>query len=108
MKVDDVKIPYEYDRRRKLTDDQKEVIRKRYGEENTSLRILAKEYGVSKSMIEIIINPERAARVKAYAKEHRKEYQGTKEVRREYMRNHRKYKRELINKGIIKGGNANG
>jgi hypothetical protein len=61
------------DRRRKIHPDQHPEIRRRYSD-GESQNKLAGEYGVSKSLIAIIVNPDRAAAVAARVKEHWKEY----------------------------------
>lgn len=102
MKIDDVKVTKEFDRRRKLTDEQKDEIRKRYEMENTSLQKLADEYSVSKSLILIIVNPERAEAVRETNREYSVNNKVSSKQRAEYMRRHRKYKRELIEQGKLR------
>ena len=46
-----------FDRRRKLTEEQKEEIRKKYSTGLVGQRPLAKEYGVSRGLIQVILNP---------------------------------------------------
>ena len=48
-KSEKIKLPAEYDRRRKLTDDQRDEIRHKYSTGAYSLNALAMEYGVSNS-----------------------------------------------------------
>ena len=63
------------DRRRKLTEDEKQQIREIYKTGVCGTRPLAKQFGVSKSTIQIIVNPEIAARRKQYIKDNWKKYQ---------------------------------
>lgn len=87
-------IPKELDRRRKLTDEQKEEIKKLYG--TISQRKLAKLYGVSRRLIIFIGCPEKYKR----NLQQREESGGSmqyydKDKQREYSKNHRRYKRSL-------------
>jgi hypothetical protein len=61
------------DPRRKLHPDQHQEIRKLH-EEGQSQRSLARQYGCSRSLIGIIVNPERAAAVSERIKENWKQY----------------------------------
>ncbi len=96
-------IPKDKDRRVKLTPEDKEEIAYRYKEVGgISYRKLAEEYGVSKSLIIYVVNPER--------QEHnyklRQERGGSKqyydrERNTEYMQNHREYKKQLFDEGKL-------
>lgn len=90
-----------YDRRRKLTEDQKEEIRVLYERGLGSHRSLARQFGVSKSLIAILVNPNRAEKVKQRIKEHWKDYQQTKEERNKSVRDLRRYKHKLYREGKI-------
>ena len=90
------------DRRRKLTDDQKDEIRQMYSSGGWSLNKLAKHFDVSKATILILVNPNSAERVKKYRKEHWREFQRTKEERAATVREHRRYKQSLYISGQIK------
>ncbi len=48
----------QYDRRQKLTPEQKSEIAFRYATTDISQRKLAEEYGVSRRLITFIVNPE--------------------------------------------------
>lgn len=100
-KSERIRLPYEKDRRRKLTEEDKDVIRHLYKNGNGYLRSLAKEYGVDKSTIHIIVNPDRAKAVKQYIKEHWKDYRPSNEEWAETMREHRRYKQDLYLKGEL-------
>lgn len=98
------KIPLKglQDRRKKLTDEQREEIKELYGTGFYSLNGLAKEFNVSKKTILLIVNEESAEKAKQYRKEHWKEFKQTGEEWNETVRKHRKYKQELYLKGKLK------
>lgn len=58
FKAEKIKLPPELDRRRKLSDEQKDEIKHKYDTGYYSLNGLAKEYFVSKKTILLIVNPE--------------------------------------------------
>lgn len=89
-----------YDRRRKLTDKQKEEIKHKYKTRLYSQRGLAKEYGVSRTLIQIIVDKQRAERVKQRVKEHWRDYYD-KDRHRKAMKNTRHYKQNLHLEGKI-------
>lgn len=97
-----IKLPKEYDRRRKLTDEQKQEIKNKYSTGFYSLNGLAKEYSVSKKLILIIVNPESKRKNDQRIKDHWKDYQETGEDHNNTMREHRHYKQELYKRGKIK------
>lgn len=98
------KIPLKglQDRRKRLTDEQREKIRELYGTGFYSLNGLAKEYNVSKKTILLIVNDESANRVKQYRKDHWKEWQRKGEEHNKAIANTRRYKQELYTKGELK------
>ncbi len=100
-KSEKLKLPPAKDRRRKLTDDQKEQIRRIYATGVCGMRPLAKQFGVSRATIQIIVNPQRAEAVKQRSKEHWRDYRPSKEEWAETMREHRHYKQELYLKGEL-------
>ena len=89
-----------YDRRVKLTPEQKkEIFKNKLG---LSQRKLAEQYGVSKRTIQFILDPEKLKE----NKKRREERGGSKQYykKEEFtvaQRNHRRYKEELKNKGLI-------
>ena len=89
------------DRRRKLTDEQKEEIVKTYATGNWSLSKLGNMYGVSKKTILLLVNPNSAEKAREYRKENWREFQGTKEDRTRATREHRRYKQALYLKGEL-------
>jgi hypothetical protein len=101
-KAEKLKLPPTKDRRRKLTDEQKEEIRKIYATGICGMRPLAKKFGVSRSLIQIIVNPDLAERKRQRIKEHWRDYRPSKEEWAETIREHRHYKHELYKKGELK------
>ena len=100
-KIDDMRIAgTQYDRRVKLTDAQRVAIRERYATGEISTYGLAKEYNVSRRTIDFILHPDRYKQCQAQFKERRKDgrYAPTREERTAIMREHRQYKRALLNK----------
>ena len=100
-KSEKIKLPPNTDRRRKLTDDQKEQIKSIYAESGVGTRPLAKQFGVSRRTIQLIVNPEIKRKNDERIKEHWRDYRPTKEEWATTMREHRKYKQQLyLNKEI--------
>lgn len=86
------KLTPEQDKRRKLSATEHEYIRKRYADRGRPIshRQLAREYGVSKRLIQFILNPEKQAIAKRQFRERQKTgIYYSKEKQREYMRTHR-------------------
>lgn len=104
-KSEKIKLPKELDRRVKLTDQQREEIKELYGTGYYSLNGLAKQFGVSKKTVLLIVNEESNAKAKQYRKEHWKEFQGTKEEHREAIKKTRHYKQSLMLEGKLKEEN---
>ena len=104
-KTDKINLPEQYDRRRKLGDEQKTEIRQKYSTGYFSLNGLAKEYGVSKKTILLIVNQESKRKNDDRIKRCWRQYVGTKQDRAQIMREHRAYKRRLFNDGKI-GNNS--
>ena len=100
-KSERIKLSESQDRRRKLTDEQKEEIKKLYATGLVGQRPLAKQFGVSRSTIQLIVNPERAKTVKERVKEHWRDYRPSKEEWAETIREHRRYKQQLYLKGEL-------
>lgn len=97
--VDKYAVGQANDRRRKLTEEQKEEIRELYLKGGWSHKTLAERYKVSKSLITIVLNPNRAEKVKNRIKEHWRDYQQHGEDWAIAMRNHRQYKKKLLEAG---------
>lgn len=100
-KSERIKLPPEYDRRRKLTDEQKEIIKHKYSTGLYSLNNLAKEYKVSKKTILLIVNSESKRKNDERIKEHWRDYQPSKNERNKIINEHRKYKYMLYKEGKI-------
>lgn len=88
------------DRRRKLTDEQKEEIREKR-KQGKSLNTLAKEYNVSKKLILITVNPESKAKQEKYVKEHWREFRQSQEYCTRATRETRRYKQKLMTSGKL-------
>lgn len=73
-KAQTVRLEGMEDRRRRLTEAQKDDIRERYAQGDIGTRPLARMYGVSRSLVQLIINPERAARNSERIKAHWRDY----------------------------------
>lgn len=101
FKSEKLKLPPEYDRRRKLTEEQKEEIKHKYSTGLYSLNKLAKEYSVSKKLILLIVNPESKRKNDQRIKDHWKDYVPSKEEHNHIMREHRHYKNQLYAEGKI-------
>lgn len=99
IKIEGTKL----DRRRKLTEDQKEYIRWLREEEGLSQRQLAAMFGVSRRLITYILDPEKEKKNKERIKRLKQEgrYKYTKEQWAEVMREHRRYKEKLHKDGLI-------
>lgn len=90
------------DRRKRLTDEQREEIKKLYGTGCYSLNRLADIYMVSKKTILLIVNEKSAARAKQYRKDNWKNWQRTGEEWNATQREHRQYKHQLYVEGKLK------
>lgn len=91
----------QYDRRIKLTDEQREEIRQKYASGCVGMRPLAKEYNVSRGTIKFIVQPEKYERSKALFRERRKDgrYTPSKDEANKIARGRRKYKQKLYLEG---------
>ena len=101
-KSEKIKLDPSQDRRRKLTDEQKEEIKRIYKSGVCGTRPLAKQFGVSRATIQVIVNPARAESIKQRRKENWRNYRPTKEEWAETIREHRRYKQNLYLKGELK------
>lgn len=102
-KAEKITLPSEFDRRRKLTDEQKDEIKHKYSTGFYSLNQLAKEYSVSKKTVLLIVNPESKRKNDQRIKDHWKDYIPNKEEHNAIMREHRQYKQKLYKEGKLKG-----
>lgn len=91
-----------HDRRVKLSDEDRKEIREKYAKGDTSHNKLAMEYGVSKRLIQFVLNPEKQEVAKRQFAERQKDGRYyDKDKHREYIREHREYKKELFEKGLL-------
>ena len=95
-KTEKLKLPPELDRRRKLSDEQKDEIKHKYDTGFYSLNGLVKEYNVSKKTVLLIVNPESKRKNDERIKEHWRDYIPTKEERNAIMKEHRAYKHRVL------------
>lgn len=103
MKIDNITIKNEiFDGRVKLTASQKEEIRTLYKQGTFSKRGIARDFGVSRRLIDFILSPEKADMNVALRMERGGSSQYyRKESHRDYMRKHRAKKKELHRDGLI-------
>ena len=100
-KAEKIKLPEQFDRRRKLTDEQKQEIVNKYSTGFYSMNDLAKEYSVSKKTILLTVNPKSKQKSDQRIKDHWREYQRTGEERAKVIKEHRHYKHNLYKDGKI-------
>lgn len=100
-KSQNIKLAPEQDRRRKLTEEQKDEIRKIYNSGVCGTRPLAKQFDVSRTLIQIIVNPQIAEKRKQRTKDHWQDYTNREQLT-EATRKLRQYKQELYLKGELK------
>lgn len=92
-----------FDRRVKLTPDDKELIKWMREEEQTSYNKLALQFKVSKRTIQFICNPQKLeANKELRAKRGGSKIYYDKDKHKESVKEHRQYKEDLKNKGLIK------
>ena len=92
-----------YDRRQKLTPEQRAEIFHRYMTEDVSQRQLAREYGVSRRLITFIVNPEREKRNRELLNKRKAKgmYKPDRKKHTEIIREYRRYKQKLFKEGKI-------
>ena len=90
------------DRRRVLTDKQKQEIREIYAKGGIGMRPLARMFGCSRSLVCLLVNPERAERIRERIKAHWREYAQKygKAYHAASVRNTRNYKYRLLKENI--------
>ena len=101
-KSEKIKLKGLQDRRKKLTDEQREEIKELYGTGCYSLNGLAKKFEVSKKTILLIVNENSAERAKQYRKENWKEWQRKGQEHNEAIKKTRHYKHQLYKEGKLK------
>lgn len=100
------KIPIagtQYDRRKKLTEEQRALIRWLREEEQMSYNKLAKKFHVSKRLIQFVCHPEKEQKSREQFKERRRDgrYKESSEKHASTMKEHRQYKQRLKMEGKI-------
>lgn len=93
--TDRIKLSDTQDRRRKITDEQREEIRTLY-ENGHSIRSIARQYGVYPRTISVICKPETLATLREYTREHWREFQQPKEQRTTATRETRRYRQSVL------------
>ena len=108
-KSEKIKIEFtKNDKRMKLTDEQREEIKKEYETSLISQRALAEKYKVDRKTIYNILHPEKyQAKLEQYKQEkHSKQYYN-KEKQKDYVKKYRHHKQDLYLKGEIKEESEN-
>lgn len=101
-KSEKIKLQGLQDRRKRLTDEQREEIKDLYSTGCYSLNDLAKQYNVSKKTVLLIVNKESEERAKQYRKDHWKEWARDNKEHAEAIKKTRRYKQELYKSGKLK------
>ena len=102
IKLDAMRVGYAHDGRRKITDEQRQAVRRLYEIEGKSIHSIAHTTGVSKRSVQFILFPERLEVVKARAIEVKRWEAGNKkEVHTPVMQKHRAKKKELLERGLL-------
>lgn len=98
----------QFDRRIKLTDEQKDLIRWLREEEQISYNKLATQFNVSKRLVIFVCNPDKYDKARELFKQGQKvgKYRPNKEEHAQIINEHRKYKQELYlnNKITLENG----
>ena len=110
MKSEKIPLPEHLDRRRRLSSEQRAEIQSKYATGFYSLNGLAKEYGVSKKTVLLIVNPESKRKNDEYIKAHWRQYATSGDERNAIMREYRRRKQRLYLDGELKSekGEGNG
>lgn len=97
-----LKMKKEDDKRIKLTDDDKEEIRKLYSKGMFSQRKLAEIFNVSRRTIQFVLNPEKLKESYKQRAERGKDGRYyNKEKQKEYMQRYRHQKKKLCDEGKL-------
>lgn len=102
-KISKIKMPHDLDRRRRLTEQQKQDIIAEYEAGGISMRALAKKYEVNKNTILRVVNPQSAELHNRQNKEYYYSAGKSKNNPISYKKS-LAYKQELIDSGVIKIG----
>lgn len=102
-KIHRQKLPEGYDRRAKLSDEQRDEIRHKYSTGLYSQRQLAAEYGVSRRLIIFILDPDKRKRNAEVHRENGSDgrYRNTEEENEMYRERPTKYKEQLFIEGKL-------
>lgn len=103
MNIQKFRVGKQFDRRRKLTDEQKEEIKRIYATKEYSQKRLAIKFGVSESTIYRIVTPNAELRRKDSNRKYWAEHKNNRssEKNNEGFKRHLQYKRSLIENGKI-------
>lgn len=107
-KSEKIKLNGLQDRRKRLTDKQREEIKELYSTGCYSLNNLATQFNVSKKTILLIVNKDSAEKAKQYRKEHWKEWQRKGKEHNDAIQKTRVYKQQLYKEGKLKEENDGG
>ena len=102
FQTDKLLVPREHDKRIKLTQEQKELIKHLYETTDTSQRKLATQFGVSRRLITFILDPEKQ-KANLQAREARggsKQYYN-KETNTKTIKAHRSHKKALYDASLL-------
>lgn len=102
--IDKVRLPPKYDRRKRVTPEiRKKVIRLHEGGMATRAITREMDGAITRRTVQYIINPNIYARLLTACKKRREDgrYKETTLQRKLIMREHRAYKRNLLEKGLI-------
>lgn len=104
-KSEKIKLKGLQDRRKRLTDEQRQSIKELYETGFYSLNDLAKRFNVSKKTVLLIVNSDSTERARQYRKEYWREWQRVGEEHNNAIKNTRRYKNELYKSGKLKEDN---
>ena len=101
---DKINVGKQYDRRYKITDEERNKIKLLYEEQKISIRGIERYFQnrISRRSIQFILFPERKLKVQERAKEVKRWKNGNNKIlHTPAVRRHRRYKRMLIKKKLI-------
>ena len=99
--VDSLRVPTQHDKRRKLSDEDKLLIRE-LSAQGQSQRKLANQFGVSRRLIQFIIDPAKLQANRQSRLDRGGEHQYyDKDKHTQYMQTHRANKKALLEADII-------
>lgn len=101
MYIDKMRVPKALDRRRKLSDEDKQDIRFRFFTGHQAVHAIAREYAdkCCRRTIQFVLFPNRREQM---ASQHDSTKYYSKEKRREEMKRHREYKNQIKNQLLEK------